>query len=322
MFPHTGRKQYRQSEANQLTDAHITEQNAPAEMEPEKTMNHRRALRTSTDAGLTIFLVTIVGVVLWTTDEILNWNILPDWVDKYAQLLVIVLSILAAFSVLISIMCSFAVLAESAAEKSGTIAPTRSQGTRRLFTVGISVALGIMFGLHKLDQYRAEKRTVAEQQRAAAKFEEIQTGLNSRVPAILNLFSPEIKGFLAGEPTQNGDEAIALLLNAIKVSTPFDPSVSVLVAAKPPYTHCVITVLPQQERESQANGWKHLRRQCLTGFPSDWEHDAILSGFGGKKLDLPRGRSGVFINADLPSCWGTLTRDGRAIGIIMLRGSM
>jgi len=76
-------------------------------------MNHHRALRASTDTGLTIFLIMIVGVVLWTTDEMLGWNLLPDWIDKYAQLLVIIFSILAAFAVVISVMCSFAVMAES-----------------------------------------------------------------------------------------------------------------------------------------------------------------------------------------------------------------
>ncbi len=53
-------------------------------------MNYRRALRASTDTGLAVFALMIVGVVLWTTDEVLNWNILPDWIDAYARVLVIV----------------------------------------------------------------------------------------------------------------------------------------------------------------------------------------------------------------------------------------
>jgi hypothetical protein len=285
-------------------------------------MNHRRALRASTDTGLTIFVIMIVGVVLWTTDEVLGWNILPDWIDKYAQLLVMILSILAAFAVVISIMCSFAVLAESAAEKSGIADPARSRRARGLIACGILLAFGIMFALHKVDQYRAGRRQEAERRRDRARYDEVQAGLRGRMPDVVALFSAEVKGFLAEDPSPKGDEVVARLLNAIQVSTPFDPSVSVLVTAETPYTHCVITALPEWDRQAQPVAGRHLRRQYLTGFPSGWEQEAVRAGFEGKAMDVPRDRSGVFVNTHLPSSWGTLAEDGRVIGIVMLRGAM
>ena len=54
--------------------------------------------------------------------------------------------------------------------------------------IGILVAFGVMFGLHKMDQYRADKREKAERQRTSARYDEIQKGLQSRIPAILALF--------------------------------------------------------------------------------------------------------------------------------------
>jgi len=285
-------------------------------------MNHRRALRASTDTGLAIFLIMVVGVVLWTSDEVLGWNLLPDWIDKYAQLLVIILSILAAFAVVISVMCSFAVMAESAAEKAGITAPSPSRRTKLSIAITILVAFGIMFGLHKVDEYRAGKTAEAERQRTSARFDEIQTSLRNRMPAILKLFLPQAVQHLTGEPSQEGDEAIARLLSAIQASTPFDPSVSVMVAADSPYTHCVITALPEQQRQSDTKDSKYLRRQYLTGFPSEWEEDAIKEGFEGKQMSVPRSRSGVFVNTHLPSTWGTLSSGEEAIGIVMLRGSM
>jgi hypothetical protein len=283
-------------------------------------MNHRRALRASTDTGLIIFLIMIVGVVLWTTDEVLDWNILPDWIDKYAQLLVIILSILAAFAVVISVMCSFAVIAESAAGNAGIADPARSRSASVLIILGILLAFGIMFGLHKVDQYRSAKRTEAEQQRMRARYDEIRSELHNRIPAILALFSAEAKQSLTEDPPSNGDEAVARLLDAIHLSTPFDPAISVLVTAEAPYTHCVITAMPERQRQTQTGDWNHLRRQYLTGFPSDWEQIAVRDGFEGKVLDVPREWSGVFVNTHLPSSWGTLTNDGRAIGIVMLQG--
>lgn len=285
-------------------------------------MNHHRALRASTDTGLTIFLIMIVGVVLWTTDEMLDWNLLPDWIDKYAQLLVIIFSILAAFAVVISIMCSFAVMAESTAEKSGIGAPAFSRRAKLIIAAGILVAFGIMFGLHKVDQYRAGSRAEAEKQRISARYDEVRTGLQNLIPATIALFSPEAKQFLTGKPSPDGDEAIARLLTAIQVSTPFDPAVSIMVAAQSPYTHRVITALPERQRQTQTGDWKHLSRKYLTGFPSDWERNAIQAGFTGKEMSVPRGKSGVFINTHLPSSWGTLSHGDRVAGIVMLQGSM
>jgi hypothetical protein len=285
-------------------------------------MNHRRALRVSPDIGLGVFLIVIVGVVLWSTDELLGWNILPDWIDKYAQLLVIILSILAAFAVVISIMCSFAVMAEAAAAQSGVAAPTRSRGARVLVALGILLAFGIMYGLHKVDQYRARQRAEAEQQRVDARYAEVRAELSSRMPNILALFSPDLVDHLTQAPTPGGDEALARLLDAIEASTPFAPTVSVLVNAAAPYTHCIINTLPEHERQFQPGERRYLRRQFLTGFPSGWEHEAVKAGLEGRAMEVPRDMSGVFIDTHAPSNWGTLTRDGQAVGVLMLRGSM
>jgi len=274
-------------------------------------MNHRRALRSSTDSGLIIFLIMIFSVVLWTTDEVLGWNLLPDWIDKYEELLVIILSILAVLSVVISIMCSAAVTAESAAERAGIPAPAPSRRARLFIALGVVMSLGIMFCLHKVDQYRAGKKA-----------QEIQAQLQNRVPEVLALFTPETKQMLTGQPSQEGDEAVARLLHAIRDSTPFEPSVSVMVAASPPYTHCVIKALPQRRYQSPTDDWEYLRRRYLTGFPSDWERDALQAGFEGNEIQVPRRRDGVFINTYKPSGWGTLDDGDRVIGVVMLRGTL
>jgi hypothetical protein len=284
-------------------------------------MNYRRALRASTDTGLAVFLIVIVGVILWTTDEVLNWNILPDWIDRYAQVLVIVLSILAGFSVVISLMCSFAVLAESAAEKAGIASPTPSRRARLWLLAGLFLGFGILFGLHKLDQYRATQAQQVAQQEQLARYAEAQKELGSRMPNIIALFSPAIQEHLTAAGSDESDKAVGRLLNAIHTSTPFRPEVSVLVRAETPYQYCVITALPEPHQEQPGSTAHYLRRQFLTDLPSSWERDVIERMFRGEPLTVARENRGVFIDTEKPSAWGFVTSGGKVIAVMMLKAT-
>ena len=285
-------------------------------------MNHRRALRASTDTGLAIFLVAIAGVVLWTADEVLNWNILPDWVDKYAQLLVMVLAIIAGFSVVISIMCSFAVIAESVAEKAGIMSPARSRRARGLIAFGILVAFAGMYGLHLIDRYRANEREQAEKKEEIAKLSQAQEELENRMPDIVKLFSPEIAQYLNAAATEQGDEAIARLLNAIQRSTPHKPEIRLLVRANAPYRYCVMTAPPEPSRSAPGKPWEDLKREFLTDLPSAWERETIESVFRGETPAIEKDQYGVFFSTREPSTWGSVSQDGTVVGIVMLAGEL
>jgi hypothetical protein len=284
-------------------------------------MNHRRALRASTNTGLTIFLITIVGVVLWTTDEVLGWNILPDWIDKYAQVLVIVVSILAGFSVVISLMCSFALMAEAAAEKASISSPAPSPGARRLIALGILLAFATMFGLHKIDQYRANQRRKAEEQRNLARYNETQQQLQTRMPDLVALFTPELRQHLVANGSETGDEALARLLNAIHLSTPYEPEVSIVIRAQAPYRYCAMTARPEPRHNAPEPTWRFLRRQFFTDLPSQWEREAIATLFRDRSLAIPKDRQGLVIDTRRASVWDTVKHEGEVVALLVLKAT-
>lgn len=284
-------------------------------------MNHRRALRASTNFGLSVFVVMICGVVLWTTDEVLEWNLLPDWIDQYAELLVMILSILAGFSVVISVMCSLAVMAESAAERAGITAPRPSHRARLLIVLGVFAAFGVMFGLHKVDEFRAARLAAIEEQEERERYDAVQAALREAIPETAKLFSMGVAEQLASPRDHRHDASTARLLRAIEVSTEHDPGVAVLVAADPPYTHCIIRLQTDRERKEGVYESGHLAREYLTGFPQDWEREAVSAALAGEPPELPSGRRGVFIDTRAPSAWGPLRNEiGQVVGIVMLRG--
>jgi hypothetical protein len=213
-------------------------------------------------------------------------------------------------------------MAEAAAEKAGMAGPPPAPRARRWVVLGTLFAFGVMLALQRLDLYRAEKRHAADQRRMEARHDATQKELEGRMPAILALFPAETTRLLAGEPSEEGDKAIAKLLTAIQASTPFAPEVSVLVAALPPYTHCIVAALPEP-RQGQTEGARaYLHRRYLTDFPDTWERKTVEALFAGETPPLRRDRCGVFINATKPSALGHLKLDGRVVGILMVRGSL
>jgi hypothetical protein len=283
-------------------------------------MNHRRALRATTDATLTIFLVMAIGVILWTTDEVLNWNILPDWIDKYAQLLVIILSTLAGLAGVMSVVCSLAVLAESAAQRAGLPEPKTPRKVKWLLLSGVAAFVGLVVVFQAIDHYREGKRKIVAAADQLARYTKIRSELQEPMDHFLGLFSGTMKEAILRMDA--GDEAeIAKLLTAIRSSTPHQPRVSLLVRSTSPYQYCAMEATEATASFTEGAKVKPLARQFYVDLPERWERDTIRAMFEGARLDVPPDRPGVFINTRSPSAWGLIEQDGRVIGILMLRGS-
>ena len=282
-------------------------------------MNYRRALKISTDAGLYVFIASLGGVSLWTVDEVLGWNLLPDWIDKYAQVLVIVLAIMAAFSVVISIMCSFAVMAESAAENAGITTPPTSPKLRRIVLATLLGVFFLMLGLNQINQFRAKKQNELERIERSAQFNKATDALQARMNTVVELFSGRFHPFLKTGSTSLSDaEEIQELLTAIHFSTPFEPEVRLLVRAQPPYQYSVVSVVREMDNNRQA---RRLDRQFLTTLPTEWEQKAVESLFKGEKVTIPADRDGAFIETDQPAAWGLIKERDTVIGVIFLKAT-
>jgi hypothetical protein len=226
-------------------------------------------------------------------------------------------------------MCSFAVLAESAAEKAGIASPTAAPNRRRWIIGAIIAALALMFGLHKVDQYRARQRERAEEAERRTKFAEVQQELTRQVPAVIALFSPELRaqlpvlGSAHGETalgrtlSADADAAIARLLNAIQLSTPFRPDMRVLVSSAEPYKYCVLSAIPEAESDKTK---KFLNRRFLTALPAKWEQDAIEAMFANRPATVPKDSEGTVMDTRKPNAWGSLKDGSQVVAVLVLQG--
>ena len=282
-------------------------------------MKFRKALMLSTNFGLCLFVLMIIGIVLWTTDTMLGWNILPDVFDMYAETLVMIVAILAISSVVMSMMCSLSVIAESAATKAGMPDASFSPGQKRKVLIGLGCVVLVMFILYQIDAYRSaqfEKEDIANreqthiQQRAA---------FRSAAPEALLMITDDLKSHFVAEPTDEGDKAIERFLLAMANSFDHQPKASILVKAKPPYAYTQMYLADKQTRQYYPDRPSFLRSD-YTGFSQPWEQRAVEAAFGGGKMTVPEGRWGAFFNTEVPSGWGLVRQDGEVIAILMLEG--
>ncbi|WP_309720493.1 hypothetical protein [Armatimonas sp.] len=268
-------------------------------------MNHRRALKYTTDFGLGIFLFTILGVILWTTDEVLGWNILPDWLDHYAQLLVMVLAILAAFSVVISIMCSLAVMAGAAAMRAGD---GELPSVRRPLQIVAGILAGtllLMYGLHRLDVYRKEQIKRSEQVATVVKRQKISSELRERLREVAGEQGSKLRSLL-----EKRDEAQMLqLLRALESSLPHAPGVQILFRAEVPYRYTTL-------RLKNAGGRQVLQRESFMDLPEAWERQVVSDLLAGKSIQLADAMSGKFLNSTRPVAWEAILGANEIIALV------
>jgi len=69
-------------------------------------INYLLVSRLTTNLTLLIFMLFAAGFILWTSDEFLNWDILPDWIDNYAQLIIVIFGFFAFLLGLSSLLSS------------------------------------------------------------------------------------------------------------------------------------------------------------------------------------------------------------------------
>jgi hypothetical protein len=290
-------------------------------------INHLLCARLTTNLTLFVFILFALGVMLWTSDEFLNWNILPDWIDKYAQLIIVIFGIFAFLLVVSSLLCSLMVLAEFAAQKVGIQTKEFRVFTRKKLTILAIVIIGVLvtfFAFHKIDKYREESRLAKNRVEFKAKLEKQSKELGESLSHLVTRFPDKILQEIESktvlkEPAEGEEDELKKLLGAISSSLSQNPSVVLLVPANPPYKYCQIGVY-HSHYEYGHN--KSAFRQFFLQFPDHVETEVIDALFLEKIKPLKASLKGHFIDNSDPSVWGILKYRSKVVALIYLEGTI
>jgi hypothetical protein len=285
-------------------------------------LNHRYVLRVVTDGALGLFVLSAAGVVLWVTDEFLGWNVLPDWVDKYAQLIVVLFGMAAGLAMGASLLCSVALLAEAAAERAGIRDYRTPPRVGRTLGILVVIFAAGLFAFYRIDLYRKEVGLREARKMEAAQYEERMGQFRTMLPRMIELFPASlVEAMTAGNLSEQDPELITFL-SAIQSSMAHHPQVLVLTRARAPYRYCRYTLKTRaNDAAGDALGRYYLEKQFYTGFPSETESQAVSQLFAeGTAPPLEERLEGEVLNNVRPGAWGPLLGKGEVAGLLVIRG--
>ncbi|HIG31145.1 MAG TPA: hypothetical protein EYQ50_26420 [Verrucomicrobiales bacterium] len=291
------------------------------------TINLRYTLRVSTNIALFIFLCFSIGALLWVSDEFLGWNLLPDWIDAYAQLIIVAIGFAAGLAIATSGMCGFALLAEAAAKRADIQDYRTTRKTWKFGGVLIGMAFVALLSLNQLDNYR--KKAAFEKARASYRIQYFQTvqELNLATPRIIAIFTSDLIEATLLATVMEKHPALTTFLSAVRSSTSFRPNVSLLVRAAAPYRYCLLKLLESNDRDNYGNPRNreenarryHIEKQFYIGFPTQRETALIEELFSGTTPPLESRLEGEIIDNQSPGSWGILKSDDEVIGLLILQ---
>jgi hypothetical protein len=293
--------------------------------------NHRFLLRLITNLVVFALALSSIGILLWTIDEFIGWDILPDAIGIYVRALVIGIAWVTCTLIVIHLLLSLTLFAEASASRAKLpdiqVKPELKRKLNRLVPlVGVMVIL-LFYGLQaanrvrgnfvaRLDRQETEQKQRKEFETASVKFDQIQQDLDQALPQVLELFTPSLLNSIQTNTISAGE--LRQLFEAVQVSFPHNPSLSLLIPAQSPYRYYK---LDSKAIARTKEGQFSLRPHYYFGFPTESETKAVNQLFAEQAAAPTNALTGVFIRNTVPSSWGVLRLNGRAIALVHLEAA-
>ncbi|HEW98006.1 MAG: hypothetical protein DRR16_27375 [Candidatus Parabeggiatoa sp. nov. 3] len=298
-------------------------------------INYLLVSRLTTNLTLLIFMLFAAGFILWTSDEFLNWDILPDWIDNYAQLIIVIFGFFAFLLGLSSLLSSLAVLAEFAAQKMGISAPPLQLFSRKKMWILLSIIAMVLVSFlifHQIDQYREEARLAKNRVEFQEKLNKQSQELDKSLSQIITLFPDALLEAIHNHSVMEKptSKELVKLLSAISASLPKIPQIALLIPAEQqPYQYQRIWITPEYDyrcydESDEQNLLKghDTHQQFFTQLPNVVEREVIDVLFKGKIKPLSKRLSGKFLDNTEPSSWGVLKYQEDIVALIFLEGDI
>jgi uncharacterized membrane protein YccC len=282
--------------------------------------DHRNILRLSTDFAIGLFLLFALGSTVWVADEFLGWNLLPDWIDKYAQAIVVVFGVAAGLAVGTSALCSAVVIAESLARDAGA-GERGASGQFGKIALGCAVAAVVVFiVLGKIDSLRKQSAATRHRADAVAAFGQQVKDMQATVVEVAGAFPTDLLQSAGSSTVSEADAGLLQFLSAAQASVSHRPEVSLLVRAAEPYRYCHLKLAAREERGGDpAAGRYVISRQFYLGFPTPAEAAVVQALFEGRVEPVESPLRGEVVDTTVPGSWQVLRREDRVAAVLLLR---
>jgi hypothetical protein len=297
-------------------------------------MNLRRVIRFSSAFVVWLLSATTAGIVLFIADEAFRWDLLPDWLERIAGVLLSAVGLIAACGLVACLTASMALVALSIGDRGGAAraeeeARARKGRARRWgwAAAALAVVVGGGFALQKADEWRGKRIEAARREQHKVDYFATRDVLEGQVAFLSGKFPAELADAAASGDAGRARE-VAELLASFQASTRFSPEVSLAVRAEEPYawarleasgrgTACATGRCEPKPDDGEKSP---LSQTPFVTLPSRWERDTVAALFKGAELEVPHGRTGALIDTREPCVWRAVRgTDGNVKGLLVLR---
>lgn len=290
--------------------------------------NHRFLLRAITNLVICALALSSVGVLLWTIDEFIGWDILPESIGLYVRALIIGVAWVTFTLVVAHLVLSVTLFAEANASQAKlpdfNVSPPLKRKFKRIVPLTGLVTILLVVGLQAVDGVRknvleqvakreAEQQAKEKFEKARIQFNQIQKVTDQSLPKVLQQFTPALLRSIQSNTISAGE--IRQLFQAVTVSFPNKPALALLIPAEQPYKYYRID---QDAIAFTKTGTPYLRPQFYVDFPTQTEAQVVKQLFSGQASAPESALNGVFINNTNPSSWGVLKVGDRVVAIVYL----
>lgn len=251
-------------------------------------------------------------MILWLIDSVLNWNILPDALDIYVELILVVFASITGLSILTSIICLLGITGEWISQKAHFDQSAVSKRSKRRILFGF-VFIGILlFGFYIIDESKKKNATETADRLESENYAKMSHTLDSSLKV-----NYEATHELLARGLSNVDSnslELSNIIQAFEKSLPYKTSIEILVLAKAPYKYEILSV--------ESSSYDTLvDRQQLLSMPTKNENEVVADIFKNSKTERRFSNDGLFFNGEYPHAWKVISTRERAIGILMAKSS-
>lgn len=273
-------------------------------------LNPRILLRLSTNLTLWLILLCGVGMVLWLIDTVLKWDILPDFIDLYVELILSVFAVITGLSILLSLICIVAIGGEFLASKTQlpdhSISPKANK--RILIVIGSLVLL--IFTFYGISNFRQNVKRQANIARAESKYKRMSYELDSALSSNFDKIESSLIHYV--DQMKDHKSNLAEMIVSLQGSLPYHPKVEILIPCEEPYKYQILDVSTYKEKPV-------LDAEKLLSLPTAHENlvlkDIIETGSTLHSFK----KDGAFFSSSRPYAWKKTSGPNQSFVILMVR---
>lgn len=273
-------------------------------------LNPRVLLRLSSNLTLWLIILCGAGMILWLIDTVLNWDILPDFIDLYVELILSVFAVITGLSILVSIICVTAIGGEFLALKAQMPDKQIDPSVNRKVAFVTGGLIVLLFSFYGISNYRQNTQKQVNFAKNEKDFKRTSHELDSALS--INFSKVESNLILYIDSLEDNESNLAEMIVSIERSLPHNPKLGILISGKEHYKYQILDVRTFKDGPI-------LNTEKLLSLPTLHENDLLNDIIKTGGTALPFKNDGTFFNAIRPHAWKKTTASDQSFIVLMLK---